>query len=201
MRRECLGIPDQEAAFALPALTKRLTSLLRAERPEVVLTHPYEGGHPDHDATAFATQEALRQLRQMGEAMPLVIEAAFYHMGPSGIETGSFLPSNLSASGIGETPGVVYRLAAGEQAEKRELLDCFATQAATLQCFGLAQERFRIAPAYDFSRPPHDGPAFYDRFCWSLTSARFCELATQVSLASCGQADALAETLMGTPCR
>jgi LmbE family N-acetylglucosaminyl deacetylase len=48
-----LGIADQEASFRLAGLARRLARLLRERTMGVVLTHAYEGGHPDHDATAL----------------------------------------------------------------------------------------------------------------------------------------------------
>jgi LmbE family N-acetylglucosaminyl deacetylase len=51
---ETLGIPDQAASLGLAGLARRLAVQLAASGAEVVVTHAYEGGHPDHDATAFA---------------------------------------------------------------------------------------------------------------------------------------------------
>src|SRR4051812_38287342 len=44
-----LGIADQEASINLSLITLKLYELLRELRPQYVITHPYEGGHPDHD--------------------------------------------------------------------------------------------------------------------------------------------------------
>jgi N-acetylglucosamine malate deacetylase 2 len=32
-------------------------------------------------------------------------------------------------------------------------------------------ERFRDAPAYDFTRPPHEGPLMYERWNFDLSGA------------------------------
>lgn len=169
----CLEIPDQEASLQLLPLTRRILQLCIEQRPEVVFTHPYEGGHPDHDACAFAVAHAAALLRVQGEKVPLIIEGAFYHAGPNGIETGCFLPHSS------ETQEVVYRLSPEERLRKQPLLACFTTQQETLSCFKSEEERFRIAPEYDFRRPPHDGRVFYDGFPWGMTSQRFCELAIE----------------------
>ncbi len=58
----CLGYSDQEAAFHLVDLTNRLAALFAEHAIEVVFTHAYEGGHPDHDATAFAAHAAAARL-------------------------------------------------------------------------------------------------------------------------------------------
>src|ERR1044071_8626730 len=51
-RVRCLDGVDQEACLQLGPLTFRLLDLLYNAAPDFVLTHPYEGGHPDHDAAA-----------------------------------------------------------------------------------------------------------------------------------------------------
>src|SRR5262249_45196073 len=58
-----IGLADQEASFHLPELTTRLAHLFRERQPQVVLTHPYEGGHPDHDASAFAVHAAVGEMK------------------------------------------------------------------------------------------------------------------------------------------
>jgi LmbE family N-acetylglucosaminyl deacetylase len=159
-------VADARAAFALPELSRAIAVLIEEFRPEAVLTHPYEGGHPDHDACAFAVAAAVRMT---GERQPLVLEAPFYHAGPEGIETGCFLP--------GGGAGVIVQLSAAEQARKRERLACFGSQRETLQYFGVEREQFRLAPAYDFAQPPHAGQLFYERYPWGMDPSRFRQLA------------------------
>ncbi len=154
-----LGVSDQRAVWDLPGLTRRVQAEVDAWQPEAVLTHPYEGGHPDHDACAFAVAHC-------GASVP-VLEAPFYHAGAREIETGVFL---------GE-PGCVVELTEEQRARKRERLACFRSQAETLGLFGVERERYRVAPAYDFLRPPHVGRLYYEEFDWGMTGERFCELA------------------------
>src|SRR5438445_9378384 len=45
----CLGGVDQDAIHGLPVLVPRFVELLRQQQPDIVVTHPYEGGHPGHD--------------------------------------------------------------------------------------------------------------------------------------------------------
>lgn len=173
VRRERLMIPDQQASYRLPGLTRTLLRLIFEDESEVVFTHPYEGGHPDHDACAFAVHHAVACLRAEGRPAPVIFEAPFYHAAHNGIEASQFLPPPDN------TEGVEYRLTAEEHARKEALIACFRTQQETLRNFPLDFERFRIAPLYDFSRPPHPGMVFYDRFFWGMTSQRFCDLAGQ----------------------
>ena len=179
---ECLNIPDQEASLQLLQLTRRLSQVLDERGPEVIFTHPYEGGHPDHDACAFAVHHAVALLREQTRMSPLIIEGAFYHAGPSGIETGSFL-SHSQKQRV-----VTYQLSPEERLRKQALLGCFPTQEETLRYFKVESESFRIAPEYDFRKPPHAGQIFYDRYPWGMTSQRFCELAMEAENAMSGEA-------------
>jgi LmbE family N-acetylglucosaminyl deacetylase len=170
LSRDCLGITDQEASFQLAQLTQTIARILERHRPAVIFTHPYEGGHPDHDACAFAVAQAVAMRKSCGEPAPLVVECAFYHAGPEGIETGTFLPSPFV------TEKATYPLTESERACKQALLACFVSQQPTLRYFRTDAESFRVAPAYDFSQPPHPGPVFYSSFQSVMTPDRFCEL-------------------------
>lgn len=157
-----LSVPDQGTTTAMAGIARALAALFAARGIEAVVTHPYEGGHPDHDATAWAVHAA-------SHSGPAVIEMLSYHAGASGgIETDRFLP--------GPEP-VQVTLSPAEQAVKRRMLDCFATQAAVLAIFGTEREAFRIAPAYDFTAPPHPGAVYYDGFDWGITAAAWREAA------------------------
>lgn len=156
-----LGIPDQETALRLPETIERLAALIRETAPDRVLTHPYEGGHPDHDACAFAVHAAAGRVP--------VYEFTSYHARAGGIEAGEFLDAGDEV--------VTVRLTPAEQERKRAMLDCFRTQRQTLAMFDVLVERYRPAPRYDFSRPPHAGQLLYERYDWGMTAARFTELA------------------------
>ena len=150
-------LPDQDASLRLRDLVADLGHRLKGVT--AVLTHAYEGGHPDHDAVAFAAQAV---------GLPTV-EMAGYHAAPDGgIEIGRFL------SGPAD---IVVPLSAGEQVRRDAMLACFTTQRTTLASFfGMREARFRPAPRYDFTRPPA-ARAYYDSFEWGMTSARWCALA------------------------
>ncbi len=55
-----LQFTDQQLSFQLKEVTQRVLAVVRQFQPEVVLTHAYEGGHPDHDSVAFACHIARR---------------------------------------------------------------------------------------------------------------------------------------------
>jgi N-acetylglucosamine malate deacetylase 2 len=97
-----------------------------------------------------------------------------YHLGPEGLHAGDFLPDVQA-----DARGVTIELTPEECADKRALLACFASQKDTLRWFRVDVERFRPAPRYDFLRPPHAGPLFYEQHAWGMTGSRFRELAAQ----------------------
>jgi hypothetical protein len=72
---------------------------------------------------------------------------------------------------------IALPLSADDAERKRRMLDAFATQRATLAPFGVGEERFRVAPAYDFTRPPHAGGLHYEQYPWGMTQRRWRRLA------------------------
>lgn len=163
LARQCreLGFIDQRASFHLAELALRIRAIVEEFQPAVILTHPYEGGHPDHDACAFAAQ-------WFADPEVEVWEFASYHMGAGGaMASGAFL----------EGPGLSVALSGPQQQLKREMFDCFQTQKGILERFRLDAETFRPAPEYDFAQPPHPGPLYYEQFDWGVTGARWRDLA------------------------
>ncbi len=156
-----LGYSDQEAARHLVGLTKKITALIAKEKPDAVVTHPYEGGHPDHDAAAFGVHYA---------APPVHLEFASYHSIGGKFEAGVFLPNRRNA-----VKEVI--LTAAERKLKKKMFGCFVSQRKVLKIFPVDAERFREAPLYDFSEPPHEGPVHYDAYDWGLKSGEWLKLA------------------------
>lgn len=175
-RRIWLDIPDQEASLQLPQFVNRISQLLTEWRPDIVFTHPYEGGHPDHDACAFAVHRAVARIRAKQRTTPLIVEGTFYHAGAQGSQTGRFLPHP------DKTREVVFELSPAEQLRKKALIACFKTQEETLRGIGVQSERFRIAPYYDFRQPPYCERVLYEQYPWGMTAQRFCQLAQQVEI-------------------
>jgi LmbE family N-acetylglucosaminyl deacetylase len=172
MRRSVeFGAVDQETAFSLGGLTKLLLERMREIRPQVVFTHPYEGGHPDHDSCAFMVQTAAGMM----ESPPLRMEFTSYHNGSphaawSTMKTGEFLPGPKST---------VVALTPAARERKRRMLDCYTSQQHVLKEFSVDQERFRAAPHYDFSKAPHAGSLYYDDKNWRVTSSEWRKLAIE----------------------
>ncbi len=177
-RTRPLGFADQEASRAMPEIAARLRDLLAELHPEIVYTHPYEGGHPDHDATAFAVHAACRMLPHP----PAIYEFTSYHARGSGLAAYEFLP-------YAECEETMVTLSFDDQARKRRMLDCFVTQFETLRPFYGGIERRRPAPRYDFTAPPHAGTLYYDRFSWGVRSGEWLALAREaLDALGCGAA-------------
>ena len=165
----CLDIPDQEAAFALPQITRRLAMLFASLDIAVALTHSYEGGHPDHDATAFAVHAAAECPRVSGQTD--IIEMPFYRLGRSGFVHQRF-------SGRERSTEIVASLTRDQQALKRRMIAAHASQTALLASFTVDVERFRVAPRYDLTKLPNGGRLLYEHYDWGLDGARWSSLAS-----------------------
>ncbi len=164
-----LNFADQEASLKLVELTCALVDHIRRLRPEIIVTHPYEGGHPDHDATAFGVHAARAILCLHEDPVPKVVEMTSYHSSFGEMAVARF----LSAYGIEQTE---LHLSPEQRQIKRRMFDCFVTQQKVLAAFPIESEKFRLAPVYNFTEPPHSGQLFYEQFCWGMTSARWCKL-------------------------
>lgn len=165
-------VVDHQAPHFLTDLAKRITTLLQQSAPDIVLTHPYEGGHPDHDAAAFATNAAVRLLKRHGFKPPTVFEMAL-HPGKDGRRRIlDFLPSSGR-----ETTTLMLDEEAQEL--KRRMFLCFVTQGEALKENPLGPERFRRPPPYDFTLPPQRGKLNYENFDGDFTCEEWQSLASK----------------------
>lgn len=160
-----LDVPDQQASLRMNDLIDRLRAVFAEFQPRCVMTHPYEGGHPDHDAASLVVGCACLPV--------IILEFASYYAGPTGrLITGGFLD--------GPQPTVIP-LTPAEQDRKRAMLACFESQQATLGAFRVDHEAFRRAPTYDFTLPPHRGRLHYEQLDWGMTGAQWRDLAKRVT--------------------
>lgn len=155
-----LRVADQGAAEAMAATVRQLVPLLAGA--ELLLTHSFEGGHPDHDAVAFVARAACGLL---GGAAPAIAEMPFYFGDDAGWVRQCFLPHPDAG------PTLAITLDEDARALKTRMAAAHATQGDVLAGFTGDVERFRAAPAHDFTRRPHEGPLLYERHGWGLTWA------------------------------
>ena len=169
-----LSIPDQEAAAHLSEIAAKLAMFFGVWGTRIVLTHAYEGGHPDHDATAFAVHAARDLLNHRDQAIAIV-EMPFYRAGETG---------DIKQSFAGEQ-GIAVPLTSKGGAVKSRMLACHATQRETLKGFRTDMEFYRTAPVYDFSELPNGGRLLYEAQDWNMSGERWLALvrAARASLA------------------
>jgi LmbE family N-acetylglucosaminyl deacetylase len=138
VRTEVVDVPDQEACLNLATPTEHILWRLREEAPEVIFVQPYEGGHPDHDAAAFAVAAAGGLIASDGRSPPAIIEMTAYHADGPRLATGTFLPSELTITTI--------ELGSADRLRKLRMIECFISQRDLLAGFATEVERFREAP-------------------------------------------------------
>lgn len=156
-RVQCMGVRDQEAMFDMVDIAERLSVIMRDLDAEIVVTHAYEGGHPDHDATALCVRAGAALLARRGCRPPKIAEMCSYHDRGGATVRGEFLPTF-------DAPEIAVELTDEERRLKRSMFSAFVTQREALGAFRCESERFRMAPPYDFGMAPHDGRLHYERF-------------------------------------
>jgi LmbE family N-acetylglucosaminyl deacetylase len=110
---------------------------------DLVVTHAFEGGHPDHDACALALHIACEQAADLKDHRPARVEFAIYALEKGRIVTNSF---------PGDEARTVLVLTEIERARKALALSAFASQRGVVEQFRLQEEQLRTAPDQDFFR-------------------------------------------------
>ena len=150
---------DQDLFLWIPEAMDKLEDLIARTQPEAILTHAYEGGHPDHDTCCFLATRLASQ-----HNLPLW-EFPLYHRSRVGVLTRQEFMNPVGNEVLldGTVPEVEL---------KKRMIAAHATQAATLAEFRASLERFRPMFAYDFSRPPHLGMLNYEAWQWPVTGSQ-----------------------------
>jgi len=170
-----LGFADKEGALHLAEIVGRLIGILDDQGTELVVTHAYEGGHADHDAAAFAVH-AAELSRRAGKSAPEIVEMPFYHWRDGQLVAQRFLAASAQPLEI------AIKLDAESLSRKKRMLAAYKSQAATLASFSSDAERFRRAPAYDFTSAANDSEAGYERLTPGIDAARWKKLVQQARL-------------------
>jgi len=161
-RMMSMGVTDREVVARVDDVFAAIRSLIADLRPAVVVTHAYEGGHPDHDAIAMILQSIAAK---EGNAPFQLVEFAGYHEGPDGrLVTNRFVASGI-ADGRVRVP-----LEAAEAHRKRQMLDRFVSQRRVLASFDSGEEWLRPARRDDFAVPPPGGRIWYERLPWGAAA-------------------------------
>lgn len=156
---------DQELFRNLGIAFELLAHEIEQRCPDSMLTLAYEGGHPDHDSCSVLAFELGRL-----EGLP-VWEAPLYRRNRSQLSLQEFVhPSGKE---------LTYEPAPEELERKREMCLEYPSQGDFLRVFAPEREIFRRQPAYDYSRPPHEGTLNYEQWRWSMTGPEVCERFTR----------------------
>lgn len=148
--------PDQELFQRVPEAVAALIRLVERFRPQALLTHSYEGGHPDHDACCFVASVVARRCGLPAWEMPLYRRDA----------EGNVVQQQFIHPGGGE---VTIEASAVEQQRKQRMLEAYRSQQEVVAAFDSSIERLRPLHDYDFARPPHEGRLNYEEWGWEMT--------------------------------
>jgi N-acetylglucosamine malate deacetylase 2 len=159
-RAALLNFCDQELYRYLQPALKQLEDLTVEFRPDAILTHAYEGGHPDHDSCAFLAYLLGFRLKLPVWEMPL------YHRTSKGMCVQRFLHPSGDAA--------LIRARCGELDAKRQMVCVYRSQSQALQGFDLKFERFRRQASYDFSSPPETDVINYEAWQWQIRAKDVC---------------------------
>ncbi|HLW93098.1 MAG TPA: PIG-L family deacetylase [Roseiarcus sp.] len=150
---EAAGWPQRPARRLwreLPAVQAEIRAAIAACKPDQLWVPAYEGGNPDHDGLNALGRLLARRLN--------VLEFAEYNFFGGSVHAQEFPYPNGEEETIILTPE--------ERAQKRALLELYASERGNLSYVGTARECFRPLAAYDYNRPPHPGTLWYARFQW-----------------------------------
>ncbi|MCP9889430.1 bifunctional PIG-L family deacetylase/class I SAM-dependent methyltransferase [Cyanobium sp. ATX 6A2] len=174
-----LGFNDQQLSYQLEALANSIVALIGEHEPDIVITHPYEGGHPDHDAVAFSCHHALMVLKRLGKTLPHLVEMTSYFSSGGERVLGEFAQDNYE--------GMSIMFDQDSRTYKKGLYQCYASQLELLKTFPLEVERFRLAPCYDFTQPPEVPEILYDKYELGIKSRQWLELSRSASERLCAE--------------
>lgn len=146
-----LDIPSRRLKDRLGEALAAVRAVLAAQAIDAVWVPAYEGGHQDHDAASFLASRLRPQLP--------VFEAPLYNFAEGAVRSQCFLSPPGPAAEL-------VTLASEERVEKRRLLALYASERGNLDYVEIAREALRPQPDHDYSRPPHPGKTFYQRFQW-----------------------------------
>jgi N-acetylglucosamine malate deacetylase 2 len=168
-----LGIPDKETAFQLVSISHQFVDILAEYHPRVVFTHSYEGGHPDHDAVAFAMHAAAAILPRRAVQQPLILEMPYYRGEPDGTVIQSFT-SALPPAHVVDLDDAAFE-------HKNRIMSRHESQRRLFGGTGFRsrREQFRVAPHYDFREPPNGGLVLYEKWQLGITGPEWMEQARQ----------------------
>jgi len=134
----------------MPDAREAIARVVREQGIDTLWAPAYEGGHADHDvvnalAASFAAEVSVFEFAAYNNAGGRTNLQTFPHL--NGSET-------------------VFELDVREQALKRHALALYRSERRNLSYVEHRRETARPMSDHDYSRPPHEGSLFYERFHW-----------------------------------
>jgi LmbE family N-acetylglucosaminyl deacetylase len=154
IRYTILGFRDQRLFEHLHDALARVVAVAREHACRAIVTHAYEGGHPDHDACSYLG------FRAGAEADLPVWEMPLYHRAHGAPEMQHFISGE---------PDVVLTPTDAEYDRKRRIGAAYPSQGEVIRAFPGRNEIFRRQPRYEYSQPPHTGTLNYEAWQWPIT--------------------------------
>lgn len=145
VRQICMmpGIQDQMLHKSLKRAAALIAQFVVEHRPDAILSHAFEAGHPDHDSCAFLASWAGRKFSLPIWEMPL-----YHKPAPSSpLRYQEFLHSNGHEISLFPEPHELHK--------KQLMLSQHRSQAAVISEFDETREVFRPQPPYDFNVNPN----------------------------------------------
>ena len=135
----CLGFPDAGLHRYIPEASQDIATLIRAIVPRAIYVHAMEGGHRDHDVTAFIVQEVSTRL-----LIGPVFEWAEYNSEAPGGQpiSDARFASDPYVPDFECTPTPFDQ---GEFTRKQEMLAQYASQAVSIRYYPFRSEILRNA--------------------------------------------------------
>lgn len=135
----CLGFPDGGLHRYIPEASEDIATLIRAIAPHTIYVHAIEGGHVDHDVTAFVVQEVSARL---------LIEPVFEWAEYNSEAPGGLAISDARFASDPYVPDFECAPTRFEQSEftsKQEMLAKYASQAVSIRYYPFRGEILRKA--------------------------------------------------------
>ena len=144
-------IPCRTLKSHLEPTREKIQQAMRNLGIDTVWTPAYEGGHQDHDVCSFLASTLNNQVQ--------VWEFSEYNYFGNKVRSQEFFDPNGTEQ--------IIKLNSSEKELKRKALSIYRSEQANLNYVDIVQEEFRPQAAYNYSKPPHPGKLFYQRFQWA----------------------------------
>jgi LmbE family N-acetylglucosaminyl deacetylase len=143
-------IPTRTLKSHIAAALRELEGAIARHSIDTLWAPAYEGAHQDHDVAHFLTSLVTNSVA--------ACEYAAYNFAGAVVCSQTFCDPDGTETTI--------ELTGDESRAKRAALDAYASERGNLGHVGVARESIRSFRHADYSRPPHPGCLFYERFQW-----------------------------------